>query len=258
MIDVHCHLIWGVDDGSDSIEESLRMVEIAAQNGTSAIVATPHSNHEYLYDAPVIEERLNALRAAVGGRVELYRGCDMHLSYENIRAVLENPERFTINAKNYLLVEFAEGSLFPTATDLFRGMAGDGIIPVITHPERNGLLRERLKDLSTWVANGCVIQITAQSLLGRFGQRAQRFSDTLIKKGLAQIVASDAHDVEWRPPRLDEAFHYVSERFGDATARRLFVENPKQAVLGGELQVRDSDGEPVSRPAVSGWRRFWG
>lgn len=257
MIDIHSHLIWGVDDGSHSFEESMEMAELAARHGTAVIVATPHSNHEYFYNMELIEERIQALRSALGAKIGIFRGCDMHLTYENVREVLENPGKYTINSKNHLLVEFSDASILPSARDLFQRMLDEGIIPVITHPERNLLLQQRLKELSGWVSQGCVIQVTAQSFLGRFGQRAKQFAETLAKKGLAQIVASDGHDTKWRPPRLDEAYGYVRDKFGESTARRLFVENPELVVSGGELALEEPETDAILEGGWRAWRRFW-
>jgi protein-tyrosine phosphatase len=108
-----------------------------------------------------------------------------------------------------------------------------GILPVITHPERNRALQQRVETLVRWLGEGCLLQITAQSLLGRFGSKSKRFAELLLSKNLVHIVASDAHDCKDRPPRLDLAFAYVTEHYNIALAQRLFVENPGK-VLAGE------------------------
>ena len=257
MIDVHSHLIWGVDDGSHSLTESIEMAELAALHGTSVIVATPHSNHEFAYDVELIQERLMALRRALGARIEVLRGCDMHLTYENVTQALQNPQKYTINSKNHLLVEFSDASILPSSGELFQRMLDQGIVPVITHPERNLLLQDRLKDLEKWVMQGCALQITGQSLLGGFGRRAKQFAEALVRKGLAHIVASDGHDMKWRPPRLDEAYQHVREKFGEKTAQRLFIANPQLVISGGDLSFEESGAEAGGESKPGGWRRFW-
>jgi protein-tyrosine phosphatase len=116
-----------------------------------------------------------------------------------------------------------------------------GIVPIITHPERNFALQQRLVALNRWVDAGCLLQVTAQSLLGRFGSKSRRFAELLLKKNLVHVIASDAHDPTNRPPRLDLAFDYVAENYTLELARRLFVENPEKVL----------DGEPISGDDLS-------
>ena len=108
MIDIHHHLLFGLDDGSRDIETSLAMVEMAADDGITHIVCTPHANFQYQFDPAANQERLDQLRARIGDRVTLGLGCDFHLSFENIDDALKNPTKYTINQKKYLLVEFAD------------------------------------------------------------------------------------------------------------------------------------------------------
>lgn len=251
MVDIHSHLVWGVDDGPGSMRESIEMAILAADRGTQIIVATPHSNYEYSYDRDLIQGRILALQDAVEGRIQILRGCDMHLSYENVSELLKDSRKYTINSKNHVLVEFSDVSILPSAQNVFEQMLAEGLTPIITHPERNALLRERLVELNEWVEQGCAIQVTAQSLLGRFGRDARRFAHLLVKRGLAQVVASDGHDIEWRPPALDSAYRYVAECFGETKARRLFIDNPTHVVSGKELTVEEAS------PRRGDWHRFW-
>ena len=107
LIDVHSHVLWGLDDGSASIEDSLAMLRSASEHGTAVIVATPHSNAEYSYQQELIEARILELIAHSGGNPRLLRGCDFHLSFDNIDVLLDQPSKYTINGKQYLLSESA-------------------------------------------------------------------------------------------------------------------------------------------------------
>ena len=112
-----------------------------------------------------------------------------------------------------------------------------GLVPIMTHPERQPVLRQIPADFEEWIRMGCLVQITAQSLLGRFGKHAEESSWEMVRRGLAHFVASDAHDQKDRTPRLDQAFGAVAERVDQLTARRLFLENPTAVISGGEVSA---------------------
>lgn len=251
MIDIHSHVLYGLDDGAKTLDDSLAMIRMAAANGTTDLVATPHANLHYKFDPAKIRERLNQIS---GQGVRVYSGCDFHLSYENIQDAIENPAKYTINQKCYLLVEFSDMIIFKNTPDIFARLQDAGMIPVITHPERNGLLRQRIDEMAAWVENGARVQITAQSLLDRFGRRAREFSETLIDRGLAHFVASDAHDCEHRPPRLDEASAWLEKRYGGETAEQLCVTNPRAAIEGAPVAVSEAGDHRTGKKWYQIWR----
>jgi protein-tyrosine phosphatase len=255
LIDIHSHLLYGLDDGAADRETSLAMLRMAAETGTTDLVATPHSDVAYRFDPELVAERLAELREASGGVPRLYSGCDFHLHFENIQDALAHPTRYAINQKCYLLVEFSELVIFGNSGRILDALAEAGMRPIITHPERNSLLQQRLGLLAEWVSRGCTLQITAQSLTGDFGRAPRETSEELLKRGLVHFVASDAHDCVGRPPRLDLAFEHVLRRWGAVTATRLFVENPAAALAGDPLP-EPPGGEPAP-PAARPWYRFW-
>lgn len=254
MIDIHCHLLPGVDDGPPDEATAIAMCRMAAESGTTDVVATPHANSTFEYSPERNEEKRCQLQQAVGPAPRIHLGCDFHLSYDNIEAALATPSRFTINGRRYLLVEFSNQVISEGTSDVFARLRGAGVTPIITHPERNPLLRRHHSRLAVWVQRGCLIQITAGSLLGRFGSQAQDAATSLVNAHLVHIVASDGHDLEKRPPALAEAYAFVADRWGDDLARQLFVGHP-QAVL---------DGTPIDTPAPRRrsqeprkWWEFW-
>lgn len=255
MIDIHSHILYGLDDGSPDRETSLAMLRMAAEAGTTDLVATPHSDVTYSFDPDLVAERVADLREASGGAPRLYSGCDFHLHYENIQNALAHPTRYAINQKSYLLVEFSDLVIFGNSGQILDALAGAGMRPIITHPERNHLLQQRLGLLEEWVGRGCALQITAQSLTGDFGRSPRETSEELIKRGLVHFVASDAHDCGHRPPRLDLAFEHVSRRWGAETAERLFVRNPAAALAGDPLPEPAGSDTPPSVDRK--WYRFW-
>ena len=254
MVDIHSHILPGLDDGAKTLEESVEMLKMAAAAGTTDIVATPHANSEFAFQPDLIQQKLAELTAAVGDSIRIYTGCDFHLQYENIQDALEHPTKYTINHKNYLLVEFSDLIIFNTTGDIFYQLRNAGMVPVVTHPERNWLLQKRFEAISEWVAEGACLQITGQSFLGRFGRSAKEYAEKLMKAGLVHFIASDAHGARDRTPELRLAFDYVVNKYGRARAEQLFVSNPRAAV----------EGEPLPSPELtehSGprkWYQFWG
>ncbi|MGH9658000.1 MAG: tyrosine-protein phosphatase, partial [Bryobacteraceae bacterium] len=232
MVDIHTHILAGLDDGSGSLDESVAMLRMAAGDGTTDIVATPHANNQYTYQPGVVDAKIAELAAAAGPSIHIHRGCDFHLSYDNIQDALASPSKYSINGRGYLLVEFSDLLIPKTTEDVFFQMSQAGLTPIVTHPERNPLLQQRLERLAAWVEAGCLMQVTALSFLGRFGRAAKSFADDLLQRNLVHVVASDAHDTRHRPPLLREAFEYVRKARGEAVARALFVDNPRATLTG--------------------------
>lgn len=255
MIDIHSHILYGLDDGAQDRDTSLAMLAIAAEHGTTDIVATPHSDSHYIYQPAVIDERIRELNALTGNKPRIHRGCDFHLSIDNVQACLRDPSVYTINGLRYLMVEFAEYFVPPSTENILRQLSDIGVIPVITHPERNPVLRDSTPRLERWVESGCLLQITAQSLTDRFGREAQNATWTWLRKGMAHVLASDAHDTVHRPPRLDLARNIVTERLGAAAAELLLETNPG-AIIRGE-PVFSLGAAHSAGGASKKWFKFW-
>ena len=251
-------MLFGLDDGARTLEESLAMIRMAAAHGTTDLVATPHANLEYRFDPQVIAERLARLQQAQlqeasAGPLRLYTGCDFHLSYENIQDALEHPRKYTINQQNYLLVEFSDLLIFRNTEDIFARLGDAGMIPVVTHPERNGLLRQRIEQIAHWVEQGARVQLTAQSLTGGFGRSALDFSRELLNHRLAHVVASDGHDCEQRPPVMDQACSWLRKQYGEECAEALCVANPGATLSGDPMYLPDAE----AGSSVRKWYEFW-
>lgn len=259
MIDIHHHLLFGLDDGAKDLKTSVAMAEMAAADGITHVVCTPHANAHYNFDPAVNQQELEQLRARTEGKLTLGLGCDFHLSFENIDDALKNPHKYTINQKNYLLVEFSDLSIPQQMTEVFHQFLVAGMQPIITHPERNLTIQKAPHRLDEWIAGGCLVQVTAASLTGRFGRSAEGFAHKLLQQNKIHFLATDAHNLESRPPRMKEAFEVVAQRYGKETAERLCVMNPRAAFFGEEFPVQPPIDENASlerKPSL--WARLRG
>ena len=257
MVDIHCHILPGLDDGADTLETSIHMAESAIAEGITHVVGTPHANSHYTFDPEIIRQRVDELRAAVGDRLKLATGCDFHLNFENLQDLEKNPQKYTIDQKNYLLVEFAEFSIPPSMDDTMHRLHLIGLSPIITHPERNAMLRTKPERMYRWLHQGSYVQITAQSLLGRFGASAQESAEQLLADNCVHFVASDAHNRKSRPLQLRAAFDIVAERCGEPVAQALFRDNPLAAFEGRKLPYEPEHPDPSAKqPKYRKRKRF--
>jgi len=248
MVDIHCHILPGMDDGADTLETSIQMAEMAIADGITHVVGTPHANSQYKFDTEVIRQRRDELQAAVGDRLKLATGCDFHLSFENLQDLEKNPHKYTINQKNYLLVEFADFAIPPSMDETMHHLQLLGLSPIITHPERNALLRTKPERMYRWLHQGAYVQITAQSLLGRFGASSKERAEQWLDADRVHFVASDAHGVKGRPLQLRAAYEAVAERRGEEVAQALFTDNPLAVFEGLSLPYEPEQADPSAKP----------
>lgn len=230
MIDIHSHILPEVDDGPKSWDVCEAMCRMAAADGITHMVATPHANDRYHYDRVYLKGLVAHLQTLVGDALKLTIGCDFHLSYDNVQDALAHPDRYVIEGTRYLLVEFSNYSIPQQITDSFTRLGDCGITVIVTHPERNPILRENPQRILEWAEQGCVIQMTGSALTGFWGERTLRAAHWLLERQAVHVLASDAHDTEKRVPILSTARDAVAEICDDEVAEALVEGNPRAII----------------------------
>lgn len=232
MIDLHSHLLPGIDDGAPDLATALELARIALSDGITHMVCTPHI-HPGRYDN-TIETIQQALAELQQGLLEqqldlvISAAAEVRFGMELMVAVKQNSIPFLgeWQGQPVLLLEFPHGEIPFGAERLTAWLLQQGIQPLIAHPERNkGLLRAPGK-IKPFIEQGCLLQVTAGAVAGRFGEPAQRLAHSLLKEGLVTILASDAHNIEHRPPILSEGRDAAAQIIGIAAAQRLVLDNP--------------------------------
>jgi len=227
------------------------MLQVAAESGTTDIVGTPHANSHWTPDPEEIDRQVEDLNLAVNGNPRIHRGCELNVSFDSIQDALAHPRKYTVNGKNFLLVEFAP-QLPPNAEDILARLTDAGMDPIVAHAERNPTLAQNLDRLEKWCERGVLVQITARSLEGGFGAKSMDAGWRMLSRGLVHFVASDAHDPQNRSPRLDLAHELVQRKMGEGAAELLFTVNPAIVVEGRDPSLVC----PAAALAKRGWLSF--
>lgn len=235
MIDIHSHILPEVDDGPRSWDTCVAMCRTAAADGITHIVATPHANDRYHYDREYLNGLVEHLRELVGDTPKISLGCDFHLSYDNVQDALANPARYVIDDTRYLLVEFSNYSIPEQMTDSFRKLWDRGMTVIVTHPERNPILRENPQRIADWAEQGCIIQVTGSALTGSWGERSRRVAQWLLENQAVHVLATDAHDTQKRVPILSTARDAAAAICGEDIAQALVESNPRAIVSNEPL-----------------------
>ena len=248
VVDIHSHILPEVDDGSKSWDTSIAMCRMAADDGITHQVATPHANDRYHYDRPYLQSLVDHLQSLIGASPKLSLGCDFHLSYDNLQDLLANPARYAIASTHYMLVELSNYSIPQQIGDCFTQLGDRGITAIITHPERNPILRETPQRVVEWAEQGCVIQVTGSALTGFWGERVRRAALRLIEHDSVHILATDAHDTEKRVPVLSAARDAAAEICGEDVADALVAANPQAIIQSQPLPY-------FPRPVMGSYRK---
>lgn len=232
MIDIHCHLLYGVDDGADSLEESCRMLHRAAEQGINKMILTPHYRHG-MFSFPVkpISEHFKELKSyAADEGIEIFLGCEYHMDSDCI-SHMRSRRTLTLAKSSYILTEYSHVSEWPFIERMTEEVLRNGYRPVIAHIERYPAVMSDLSRAAQLRNMGAMIQVNADSVLGNEGRQQKGFCKKMLKEGLVDIVASDAHGIRYRVCNLKQCHDYIARRYGEGTARKLTSTNPARILM---------------------------
>ena len=240
MIDLHCHLLPGVDDGADSMDTALRMAAMAAQSGVELIVTTPHCNtrnRRKNYRSQELEARFRQLEAALEQwqiPLRLAPGAEVLVRGE-MEPLLEQELLMPLAGSRYLLVEFYFDELPDEITRQLGVIRRYGFVPVVAHPERYFCVQDEPRLARQWTSQGCVLQLNKGSILGTLGEGAYAAAEYLLSRGLCRVIASDAHHYRYRTPELSTLVPELERRFPQLDPERLLQRNPARILADREL-----------------------
>ena len=253
FVDVHCHLLPAIDDGPADWPQSLALAAMLHAEGVCTVIATPHQLGRYEANTPA---RIRQLVAEAQRRfhdagipLTVLPGADVRVTDDLVDRLRRGEVQTLGSANRYLLLELPHDLALPLGRLIYQ-LESEGVGSILSHPERNLALQAGPDRLRPWVAQGCLVQVTAGSIVGRFGPEARHVCRRLIQDDLVHLVASDAHDVSARPPLLQEAFAVVQRWAGSSVAENLFCVNPAAVAAGDDVHVPF----PIARRA--GWGRW--
>lgn len=237
MIDLHCHILPGLDDGARDLEESLAMAAMAVKDGVKTIVATPHTlDGLYMTSRSAVERAVEAFTLALAAsRIELriLPGADTHLAPGMVQKVKAG-EAMTVNdTGKYLLLELPPQTIPAQIRDEIFALKLNGITPIITHPERHPAVQRDLKTLKDLISMGALCQVTAMSIAGEFGPHVEASARAMLEQRLVHVIASDAHSSQSRPPILSKAVEAAAEILGSDEEAEAMVTRIPEAIIAG-------------------------
>lgn len=236
-IDIHCHIMPGVDDGSPDVETSLKMLRIAEKSGIQHIILTPHHKPMHHNVSPDHNKKYTAglqeIAIKNGINVKLYSGNEIYYSDETFDE-LTSGRICTLAGSDYALVEFHPTNPYKAIHNAIYQVQAAGFIPILAHVERYSDMVSHSAYVEEMVDMGCYIQVNASSIMGKYGFGISHFTKKLLKNHLVHFVATDAHDTGKRAPELAECRDFISRKFGQDYSDRLLWNNP-MSVIRGEM-----------------------
>lgn len=219
MIDIHSHILHGLDDGAKGLADSLDMAKQAVEEGITSIIATPHHRHpSYTNEKKDVLQRVQELQVELKAHhipLKLYAGQEIRLFGELVDILSHNDELLSLNNSEFVLVEFPSSSIPKYSEQLFYDLLVKGYTPIIAHPERNAEIAENSDKLYRFIKNGALSQVTAASVAGMFGRKTQNLSLDLLENQQAHFVASDAHNITNRSFVWKKAMDKLSKKLGE-------------------------------------------
>lgn len=242
MVDLHCHLLPGIDDGSKSMEISLRLAREATENGVTHALLTPHHmNGRYVNHKQDVIQRTKEFQKQINAHnipLTVFPGQEVRINGQLLEALDKDDILFADTAGKYMMLEFPDDDVPHYTNQMIFDLQQRGIIPVIVHPERNTKIMADPDLIYQLLQKGCLSQITASSYVGTFGKKVEKFSYQLIEAGQGYVFASDAHDLPGRRYEMRQAFEKMQREFGQELVDQ-YLQNACSIINGKNIQINE-------------------
>lgn len=233
--DVHCHLLFGVDDGPEKMEESIAMLQREYKSGVRTVYLTPHYRKKMFESSPDVRmQNFEMLRAWAEQNLpdlKLHLGCEIHVSTEVVQDIRDG-KCFTLGDTDFVLIEFRESAGKRYIIDRCHEVMNGGYCPIIAHAERCEALRENMELLQRLVGMGVYVQMNAGSIMGQAGLKSKWFCKKVMKRNLLHFVGSDAHNLKKQKPNLEKCARYLEKKMGADYRDQILILNPKEIIEG--------------------------
>lgn len=240
MIDIHCHILPNVDDGSESLEESIAMAKIAESEGITKIVNTSHCHFDFKYkkgnELKLELEKFNQALKEENINIEVLLGNELYYTSDLIER-FDELDFFSMNNSKYILMEFSPINFPKNIEDVIYEIKIRGYIPIIAHAERYKQVQEDVNIVLDCIKEGALIQVNASSILGKNGEKAEDTSKKLLDNNMVHFVATDAHSSNRRRPLIKDSYNYILKNYGKEVSEKLFIENPTAVIENRDINI---------------------
>ena len=240
MIDIHCHILPNVDDGSESLEESIEMAKIAESEGITKIVNTSHCHFDFKYkkgnELKLELEKFNQVLKEENINIEVLLGNELYYTSDLIER-FDELDFFSMNNSKYILMEFSPINFPKNIEDVIYEIKIRGYIPIIAHAERYKQVQEDVNIVLDCIKEGALIQVNSSSILGKNGEKAEDTSKKLLDNNMVHFVATDAHSSNRRRPLIKDSYNYILKNYGKEVSEKLFIENPTAVIENRDISI---------------------
>ena len=240
MIDIHCHILPNVDDGSESLEESIAMAKIAESEGITKIVNTSHCHFDFKYkkgnELKLELEKFNQALKEENINIEVLLGNELYYTSDLIER-FDELDFFSMNNSKYILMEFSPINFPKNIEDVIYEIKIRGYIPIIAHAERYKQVQEDVNIVLDCIKEGALIQVNASSILCKNGEKAEDTSKKLLDNNMVHFVATDAHSSNRRRPLIKDSYNYILKNYGKEVSEKLFIENPTAVIENRDISI---------------------
>lgn len=240
MIDIHCHILPNVDDGSESLEESIAMAKIAESEGITKIINTSHCHFDFKYkkgnELKLELEKFNQALKEENINIEVLLGNELYYTSDLIER-FDELDFFSMNNSKYILMEFSPINFPKNIEDVIYEIKIRGYIPIIAHAERYKQVQEDVNIVLDCIKEGALIQVNASSILGKNGEKAEDTSKKLLDNNMVHFVATDAHSSNRRRPLIKDSYNYILKNYGKEVSEKLFIENPTAVIENRDISI---------------------